>query len=355
MYRVSVYNLQCVHFDIDNTLTCNPVLLIRVHVLAFLAAIQCIKCGMNCEVQHVEPFNLFIVSQLVDLQFFLIILVIVTVAFGVISESIQNPNSPLEWLLLWRIIYKPYWNLYGELFLEEFTNRTYLCKCLYLRKCNTNPMYLCIYHSKLGHYSTYTQIIPFKHVHIYALRCSSLLWCVLCYRISQCSTNGLYALYQRPHSQPAHCHVQVSLLFTSSSSMRNYSSQLTYNPVTLTHEFAYYRSVLATRLTTFSRSQRFYGSFTTTWWFERTSTVPTSSSLAPFTRCSSRQAGTAAHFLKEKNLISVSFQDYHRYIHVHVLHVCLYMLIYDTSVDMPDITIIPEEYDPQWLKQPKLE
>lgn len=40
-------------------------------------------------------------------------------AYGVASQALRYPNQQLDWALLKNVIYQPYWNIYGELFLED--------------------------------------------------------------------------------------------------------------------------------------------------------------------------------------------------------------------------------------------
>lgn len=55
-----------------------------------------------------------------DLVFFVVILLLVMVFFGVVTQSIVNPNEELSWNYFNSIIYKPYFQMYGELFLEDY-------------------------------------------------------------------------------------------------------------------------------------------------------------------------------------------------------------------------------------------
>ena len=56
----------------------------------------------------------------------IVILVIFIVAYGVASQALRYPNSEPSWSLLKDVVYKPYWQMYGELFLEELEGRTIL-------------------------------------------------------------------------------------------------------------------------------------------------------------------------------------------------------------------------------------
>lgn len=52
-------------------------------------------------------------------MFFLCILIVFILAYGVASQALRFPNSEPDWILLKDVVYMPYWQMYGELFLEE--------------------------------------------------------------------------------------------------------------------------------------------------------------------------------------------------------------------------------------------
>ena len=41
-------------------------------------------------------------------------------AFGVISQAILNPQADLKWALIESVVKQPYFQMYGELFLESY-------------------------------------------------------------------------------------------------------------------------------------------------------------------------------------------------------------------------------------------
>ncbi len=57
--------------------------------------------------------------QMTDLAFFLAILLVAILAYGVASQALRFPNDTVEWKLLKNVVYLPYWQMYGELFLDE--------------------------------------------------------------------------------------------------------------------------------------------------------------------------------------------------------------------------------------------
>ena len=54
-----------------------------------------------------------------DLGYFVVILAVFIVSHVLVSQAILYPNAPLNLSLLKEIWRKPYWQMYGELFLEE--------------------------------------------------------------------------------------------------------------------------------------------------------------------------------------------------------------------------------------------
>lgn len=57
--------------------------------------------------------------QLTDLMFFLLILLVFILSFGVAYQANLYPNAPQQWTVLKDVLYHPYWQMYGELFLEN--------------------------------------------------------------------------------------------------------------------------------------------------------------------------------------------------------------------------------------------
>lgn len=70
-----------------------------------------------CKCSH-KSFK-YVSLQLTDLAFFLVILIIVILAYGVASQTLRFPNDTVEWKLLKDVVYLPYWQMYGELMLDR--------------------------------------------------------------------------------------------------------------------------------------------------------------------------------------------------------------------------------------------
>ena len=57
--------------------------------------------------------------QLKDLFFFLFIWAVIVVAYGVTSQALLYPDEQNPKKIFIGAVYKPYWQLFGELFLSE--------------------------------------------------------------------------------------------------------------------------------------------------------------------------------------------------------------------------------------------
>ncbi|XP_052232595.1 transient receptor potential cation channel subfamily M member 3-like [Dreissena polymorpha] len=65
------------------------------------------------------PKLIMIKKMFQDLLYFLLILAVFFVSYAISSHSILYPNSPATWETARQILRRPYWHLYGELFLDE--------------------------------------------------------------------------------------------------------------------------------------------------------------------------------------------------------------------------------------------
>uniref|UniRef100_K1RG60 Transient receptor potential cation channel subfamily M member 3 n=1 Tax=Magallana gigas TaxID=29159 RepID=K1RG60_MAGGI len=76
-------------------------------------------CCDNFRSFYTAPVTKFITAMLNDLKFFLLILLVFILSFGVTYQANLYPNAPQEWSVLQDVLYHPYWQMYGELFLEN--------------------------------------------------------------------------------------------------------------------------------------------------------------------------------------------------------------------------------------------
>lgn len=99
--------------------------------------------------KNLGPKLVMIGKMMMDLFSFLIILVVFILAYGSATHAILYPNSELDWSLIKNIFRKAYFQIYGELFLEEIEGEN--CKGTPDDRCPTNvgkwfvPILLAIY------------------------------------------------------------------------------------------------------------------------------------------------------------------------------------------------------------------
>ncbi|XP_063417314.1 transient receptor potential cation channel subfamily M member 3-like [Mytilus trossulus] len=70
--------------------------------------------------KHIGPKVIMIGRMMFDIIFFILIFAVFLFGFGVIYQATMYPNSTPGFQLFKEIIYMPYWQLYGELFLEQY-------------------------------------------------------------------------------------------------------------------------------------------------------------------------------------------------------------------------------------------
>ena len=60
-----------------------------------------------------------------ELVMFILVLTVFLVAYGVVSQGLLYTQRKPDWAVLKDVIYYPYWQFYGELFLDEIDS-TYI-------------------------------------------------------------------------------------------------------------------------------------------------------------------------------------------------------------------------------------
>lgn len=68
--------------------------------------------------KHLGPYVVMIGRMTVDMLYFLLIMVIFLLAYGVAQQAILYPNEAASWSMLSRILFRPYFQVYGELFVD---------------------------------------------------------------------------------------------------------------------------------------------------------------------------------------------------------------------------------------------
>ena len=85
---------------------------------------------------------------MIDMMYFVIIMLVVLMSFGVARQAILHPNEDPSWMLARNIFFMPYWMIYGEVFADQIDRkfgdrvsernkphiclraRSHLCKCI---------------------------------------------------------------------------------------------------------------------------------------------------------------------------------------------------------------------------------
>ena len=68
---------------------------------------------------HAMSYHIFISFQLRDLFYFIVILSVFIVSFGVGFQALLDPHEPSSWYTLVGVLWRSYWQMYGELFVGE--------------------------------------------------------------------------------------------------------------------------------------------------------------------------------------------------------------------------------------------
>ena len=74
--------------------------------------------------------------QLKDVAFFLSILMIFILAFGVAMQALLYPYNDFSFLMLRDAVYTPFFQMFGELFIERVEGENGSCSLEYFREHN---------------------------------------------------------------------------------------------------------------------------------------------------------------------------------------------------------------------------
>ena len=55
--------------------------------------------------------------------YFIVILLLMLVAFGILRQSVTFPNRQLSWQLIWNVFHEPYFMLYGEVYAGDIDRK----------------------------------------------------------------------------------------------------------------------------------------------------------------------------------------------------------------------------------------
>ncbi|WAR04648.1 TRPM8-like protein [Mya arenaria] len=81
--------------------------------------------------RNIGPKLVMIGKMMQDLVYFFIIMMVVVVSYAIATQSILYPNSPFTWHTFYKTLKIPYWNIFGELGLEDIED---------VGDCTNDPM-----------------------------------------------------------------------------------------------------------------------------------------------------------------------------------------------------------------------
>lgn len=83
-----------------------------------------LKCG-NDTIKWTKSSNPFAcLLQMIDMMYFVVIMLVVLMSFGVARQAILHPDEEPTWRLARNIFYMPYWMIYGEVFADSIDRKT---------------------------------------------------------------------------------------------------------------------------------------------------------------------------------------------------------------------------------------
>ncbi|XP_033022775.1 transient receptor potential cation channel subfamily M member 1 isoform X2 [Lacerta agilis] len=72
--------------------------------------------GVN---KYLGPYVMMIGKMMIDMLYFVVIMLVVLMSFGVARQAILHPDEQPSWRLVRNIFYMPYWMIYGEVFADQ--------------------------------------------------------------------------------------------------------------------------------------------------------------------------------------------------------------------------------------------
>ncbi|XP_051502041.1 LOW QUALITY PROTEIN: transient receptor potential cation channel subfamily M member 1-like [Myxocyprinus asiaticus] len=72
--------------------------------------------GVN---KYLGPYVMMIGKMMIDMLYFVVIMLVVLMSFGVARQAILHPDEEPTWRLARNIFYVPYWMIYGEVFADS--------------------------------------------------------------------------------------------------------------------------------------------------------------------------------------------------------------------------------------------
>uniref|UniRef100_A0A8B9DQ75 Transient receptor potential cation channel subfamily M member 3 n=1 Tax=Anser cygnoides TaxID=8845 RepID=A0A8B9DQ75_ANSCY len=79
--------------------------------------------GVN---KYLGPYVMMIGKMMIDMLYFVVIMLVVLMSFGVARQAILHPDEEPSWRLARNIFYMPYWMIYGEVFADQIDRKNNL-------------------------------------------------------------------------------------------------------------------------------------------------------------------------------------------------------------------------------------
>ncbi|XP_077907428.1 transient receptor potential cation channel subfamily M member 1 isoform X5 [Ictidomys tridecemlineatus] len=76
--------------------------------------------GVN---KYLGPYVMMIGKMMIDMLYFVVIMLVVLMSFGVARQAILHPEEKPSWKLARNIFYMPYWMIYGEVFADQIDRK----------------------------------------------------------------------------------------------------------------------------------------------------------------------------------------------------------------------------------------
>ena len=116
----SIYGL-AFSFRVAATITQNSSLLTAAHILFVIDIILMFTSILRFCSMHMKIGPLFIMVQYMctDMLYFVVLLLVTILGYGVALQSVLHPHATSSWSLLWPIFQLPYQQLYGEFDIDD--------------------------------------------------------------------------------------------------------------------------------------------------------------------------------------------------------------------------------------------
>ncbi|XP_064607878.1 transient receptor potential cation channel subfamily M member 3-like isoform X2 [Liolophura sinensis] len=103
----------CLRMDEDSRMAARVLYTIDI-VFWYIRILEILSVNKN-----LGPYVKIIGKLVVDMSYYIIILLIVLMSFGIVRQSIHFPNEEPSWRIVRNMFFYPYWMIYGELFADE--------------------------------------------------------------------------------------------------------------------------------------------------------------------------------------------------------------------------------------------